>query len=192
MLDYLQEGFQLIDNDYKYMYVNNAVVKQSKYACKEDLIGFTMWEKYPGIDKTPFFKILCDCMNNKTQQVMENEFDFPNGSKGIFELKILGVPEGVIVLSTEVTDRKRAEIEKEEHIDELEAMMFLTSHQVRQPVSHIMGLTHLLDQKIVKHSELEKVTQFIRSSVADLDNFTRELTSAMHELKMKVKRRKQD
>jgi signal transduction histidine kinase len=189
LLDYLGEGFQLISNDYKYLFVNASVVQQSKYSKKEDLIGFTMLEKYPGIDETPFFKILKECIETKCNKNMENEFNFPDGSKGYFELKIQGVPEGAIILSSDITERKKNDKEKEEHIDELEEMMFLTSHKVRQPVSHIMGFSYLLDRKMVNGTDLERVTDYLKASVTDLDNFTRELTETMHDLKMKVKQR---
>jgi PAS domain S-box-containing protein len=189
LLDYLNEGFQLISNDYKYLYVNKAVLKQSKYSKKEDLLGFTMMEKYPGIDQAPFFQHLKECIETKGQKNIENEFDFPDGSKGYFELKIQGIPEGAIILSSDITDRKNEEKEKEEHIDRLEEMMFHTSHKVRQPVTHIMGFSYLLDRKMVNGNDLERVTDYLKASVKDLDNFTRELTETMHDLKTKVKQR---
>lgn len=49
-LDNLIEGFQLISFDWKYVYVNDAVIKHSKYT-KEELLGHTMMEKYPGMKK---------------------------------------------------------------------------------------------------------------------------------------------
>src|SRR3989338_7701149 len=101
-LDYLMEGFQLISFDWRYLYLNDSVVRQSMYP-RDELIGFTMMEKYPGI---------------------ENEFSYPSGEKGWFELHIQPVPEGIFILSIDITRRKEAEaslMKLNENLEELVA-----------------------------------------------------------------------
>jgi len=65
-----------------------------------------MW---PGIEDTEVFGIIKRCMEERTPFNMENEFAYPDGSKGWFELSILPVPEGVFILSIDITERKQAE-----------------------------------------------------------------------------------
>lgn len=101
------EGIQIIGFDWRYLYINNAVVKQGKYT-KEELLGYTMMEKYAGIENTELFKTLEQCMSNRISRRMENEFTYPDGSKGWFDLSIQPILEGLLILSMEVTDRKRA------------------------------------------------------------------------------------
>lgn len=57
-IDNLIEGFQLIDFNWRYIYVNKTVIEQGKHLTKEDLLGYTMMEKYPGIEKSDLFKDL--------------------------------------------------------------------------------------------------------------------------------------
>src|SRR3990172_2625501 len=40
---------------------------------------------------------------------MVNEFSYPDGSRGWFELSIEPAPEGIFILSADITQRKRAE-----------------------------------------------------------------------------------
>jgi len=40
---------------------------------------------------------------------MENEFDYPDGTKGWFELSIQSTFEGAFILSVDITERKQAE-----------------------------------------------------------------------------------
>ena len=50
---------------------------------------------------------------------MDNEFTYPDGTKEWFELSIQPVPEGIFILSIDISERKRAEIalrEKERQI----------------------------------------------------------------------------
>lgn len=184
-LDNLMEGFQLIGYDWKYLYVNEAVVRQSRYS-KEELLGSTMMDKYPGIENTTLFKTLQTCMRDKTSETIENEFQFHDGSKGWFELRIRPVPEGLFILSVDITDRRNAELERKEYIKGLEEMIYMTSHQLRQPIANITGLIDLLEQGKGPSGEDEKTIRFMQQSIRDLDSFTEDLTTFIYELKKKA------
>jgi PAS domain S-box-containing protein len=108
ILDNMMEGFQVIDYKWRYIYVNDAVAKHG-HTTKEKLLGKTMMEAYPGIEKTKMFSVLTRCMKERVPAHMENEFSYPNGEKGWFELSIQPVPEGIFILSINITERKRAE-----------------------------------------------------------------------------------
>ena len=104
------EGVQVINKNWEYVYVNKSVVSQGKTS-KEKLLGKTMMEAYPGIEHTAMFKKLEKCMATKTRKKILNEFEFPDGSKGFFELRMEPVDEGVLILSQDITEQKRLELE---------------------------------------------------------------------------------
>jgi PAS domain S-box-containing protein len=52
------------------------------------------------------------CLDEQAVDHFENEFFYPDGSSGWFELSIQPVPEGIFILSVDITARKKAE----EHI----------------------------------------------------------------------------
>lgn len=108
ILDSLLEGFQLIDFSWRYIYVNETVAKQGR-STKNDLLGQTMMEKYPGIEKTEMFSSLQECMKERISKRIENEFYYQDGTKGWFELHIEPVSEGLFILSMDISERKRAE-----------------------------------------------------------------------------------
>ena len=64
-------------------------------------------EKYPGIEKTPMFDLLKLCVKERKADYFENEFTYPDNTKGWFELRIQPVPEGLLVLSIDITERKK-------------------------------------------------------------------------------------
>ena len=103
-LDNMIEGVQIIDTDWRYTYVNDSLVKDSKYS-REELIGFTMMEKYPGIENTSMFTELKACMEERRKGFLENEFTFPDGTTEYFELSIQPIPQGIFILSLNITDR---------------------------------------------------------------------------------------
>jgi PAS domain S-box-containing protein len=108
VFDHLREGCQIIAPDWRYLYVNEAAARQGRHA-KESLIGRTMMEVYPGIEKTSLFAILSRCMDSRRPAKATNEFRHPDGALGWFELSIQPVEEGLFVMSIDVTAQRRAE-----------------------------------------------------------------------------------
>jgi len=118
-LDFMIEGCQIIDYDWRYVYVNNAAAEQGRKS-KEELLGFTMMHVYPGIDRTELFSHLRNCMTNRVPHQLDNEFTFPDGAKGWFELHVNPVPEGILVLSIDITKSKEIESELNNYRHRLE------------------------------------------------------------------------
>jgi PAS domain S-box-containing protein len=121
-LDHMIEGCQIIDYDYRYVYVNAIAAKQGRKT-KEELLGYTMMQVYPGIDKTEMFNHLRNCMTNRVPHQLDNEFSFPDGSKGWFELHIEPVPEGILILSMDITKNKEVETELNKYRYRLEQVV---------------------------------------------------------------------
>jgi PAS domain S-box-containing protein len=107
-LDGMIEGCQIVGPDWRYLYMNEAACRHGRKP-KSELLGKTMMEAYPGIDETPMFATLRECMENRRSSQMENEFVYPDGSTGTFFLSFEPVPEGIFILSLDISDRKRAE-----------------------------------------------------------------------------------
>jgi PAS domain S-box-containing protein len=106
--DHMLEGIQILDFNWRYTYVNNALVQDSYYS-REELIGNTLMDKYPGVEKSNLFKVLTKCMNERVSEQFENKFSYPDGTTGDFELSIQPVPEGLFILSINISKRKQAE-----------------------------------------------------------------------------------
>jgi PAS domain S-box-containing protein len=66
-------------------------------------------DMWPGIENTEVFKIIEQVLEKRVPVHTENEFIFPDGSLGSFDLSIQPVPEGVFILSIDITERKIAE-----------------------------------------------------------------------------------
>jgi len=121
ILDNLLEGCQIIGFDWRYLYVNDSVARQGRKT-KEELLGHTMMEVYPGIDQTPLFEAMERCMGERIPGDMENEFTHPDGTAGWFELRLQPVPEGIFILSIDITARKQAEMETHQQLLRLQAL----------------------------------------------------------------------
>jgi PAS domain S-box-containing protein len=107
-LDTMLEGCQIIGFDWKYLYVNDGAAQHGRRA-KDELLGQTMMEAYPGIEETAMFEALRCCMDKRAPRRMKNKFHYADGSSAWFDLSFQPVPEGVFVLSYDITERERSE-----------------------------------------------------------------------------------
>lgn len=117
-LDNMIEGVQIIGHDWRYKYVNNSVAKHARMK-KEDLLGYTMMEKFPGIEHSGVYRAIKKCLADSIPVSMDNEFPYPDGTVSWFQLSIQPVPEGVFILSVDITERIVAEQNLKEEKDKL-------------------------------------------------------------------------
>lgn len=139
ILDNLVEGVQILDFDWKYIYVNDALVGYSSYS-REELLGHTIMDKYPGIEQTTVFKSLEKCMNERTFEKVESEFTFPDGSVSYFDLSIQPVKEGIFIHSVNRTLQRKATY-KLEKVNRLYAF----TSAINQSIVHINDAQKLLE-----------------------------------------------
>ncbi len=109
-LDTILEGCQIIGFDWHYLYINDAAARHGRQA-KETLLGHTMMDVYPGIENSEIFVALKRCMEERSPSRMENQFVYPDNSKAWFEISVQPVPEGISLLSIDITAHKKAEEE---------------------------------------------------------------------------------
>ena len=108
--DNLLEGFQIIGFDWKYLYLNNIARRQSRLI-KKELVGKRFDEVWPGIEETELYRLIKNCLEKRNAHHLENEFIYPDKTLGWFDLSIQPVPEGVLILSIDITERKLVELE---------------------------------------------------------------------------------
>ncbi|KPV54009.1 hypothetical protein SE17_06310 [Kouleothrix aurantiaca] len=108
MIDSMLEGVQIIGFDWRYRYLNDGAVAHGRKP-REELIGRTMMEVYPGIEHTAVFQMLQRCMEGREPARLENRYEYADGSSAWFELSVQPALEGIFVLSADVTERKQIE-----------------------------------------------------------------------------------
>jgi PAS domain S-box-containing protein len=128
ILDSLAEGCQIIGFDFRFRYVNDSFLSQTQLQ-KEHLLGRTMMECFPGIESTEFFSLLDRSMSERIPQRMESAFLLPAATGGWFEVRLAPVPEGVCILSANLSHRNRTEAS----LRELEAQFGVLYDSIADP-----------------------------------------------------------
>ena len=107
-MDSLLEGCQILDTDFRYRYVNQSVARQARKEPAE-LLGKRITDIFPENHNPELYRQLRTCLKEEASVSFENEFNYPDGSTGWFDLSIQPVPEGLFILSIDISQRKEAE-----------------------------------------------------------------------------------
>ncbi|MBN2627565.1 MAG: PAS domain S-box protein [Spirochaetales bacterium] len=166
-LDSMLEGCQIIDRNWRYIYLNDMVISHSRRP-REELLGKTMMEAYPGIENTDLFEKLRRCREESVPLRFLNRFAYDDGEVRWFELNVQPVPEGIFILSIDRTASVEAdEIHKRQReSEELLSRIFNSSAvgfnlfgvtdgksvMVNETYSRITGYPR---EEILNHSAME-------------------------------------
>ncbi len=183
-LDSMLEGCQLIGHDWRYLYINDTAAAHGRRP-KEELLGHTMMESYPGIEETQMFAALRHAMDEGTSHRMENEFAYANGSKAWFELSIQPAPEGVFILSIDVTERRRAEEALRESAEKFKRLfeespaglaLVDTKGVLREANRNLLELVDLGREELIGTTFVDLAARFGLDSQEQLADFRERLT----------------
>lgn len=156
-VEQMLEGIQIIDREWRYTYLNEAAALHGRTG-KSSLIGRTMMECYPGIEKTEMFADLEKVMENGTPRRRENEFIFEDGRKCWFEIFIEPSPHGILIRSFDITERKQLQ-QQLWHSQKMEAVGLLAG-----------GVAHDFNNKLaIMMAYCEITRDRIRNGQADKD-----------------------
>jgi PAS domain S-box-containing protein len=193
-LDNILEGCQLIDFDWRYIYLNEAAARHNRRPNGE-LLGRRMPAAWPGIERTRVYSLIQRCMESRTIAQEEVSFAFPDGIGGWFDVRVQPAPEGVLVLSQELTQRRLAEralqelnqtlerqvaertaelqaaLARAEDADRMKSAFLATmSHELRTPLNSIIGFTGILLQDLAGplNPEQSKQMRMVQGSARHL------------------------
>lgn len=175
----------------KIIYVNDKFCDISKYT-KEELLGNDHRIVNSNYHPSSMFKELWDTI--QSGKVWRSDVKSRAKDGTFFWLDSTIVPirdeNGIITayfsLRIPIDDRKKIEEEQKEYVKNLEKMLFMVSHEVRHPISQILGIVQLINEADILDVERSEMISNLKDSATNLDLFTKKLTSFMHEMRLEA------
>jgi PAS domain S-box-containing protein len=161
IMDNMSEGCMILGFDWTYLYLNDAAAVQG-HGERKQLLGRTMVDMYPGVERSAVFQGYKKCMIERVPLRFESPFTFADGTVDWFEFSVDPVPEGIFVLTVDITDRKRAMEELDRRNREL-----LTFHKISEIVLSPRTLEESYDEIV---DEICAATGFPIAGIGILDD----------------------
>jgi PAS domain S-box-containing protein len=205
-LEGMREGCQIIGTDWRCLFANDTAALQFQRK-KEELLGRPLIEYIPGIENTGLFHLLQRCMVERTPQELLYAFKFVDGAQGWYQLSIVPAPDGIFILSTDVSERKRAQeeirqmnadLEKrvadrtaqlEASNKELEAFAYSVSHDLRAPLRAIDGYSRILQEEYTHKldEEGQRLLGVVRTNTSTMDHLITDLLALSRVGRIEIK-----
>jgi PAS domain S-box-containing protein len=106
IIEHISDGLVVLDKDWHYVYLNQKAAVMLQRSSPSDLIGKHIWTEYPEGVGQPFQLAYEKAMKDQTPIVFEDHYE---PWDLWFENRIYPSPDRLLILFTEITDRKRIE-----------------------------------------------------------------------------------
>jgi len=112
VLEGMAEGFALMDPDFRILALNAEAMRLESRS-RGDIIGKTHWEAYPGSEDSEVGRLYKRAMAERVPLALEHHYSWEDGHSTWLDMRAYPVAAGLAVFYRDVSDRKRAEAERD-------------------------------------------------------------------------------
>ena len=182
LVEKMNEGLLMTDNEETILFVNSSACSILRRD-KTELIGRRSYEALGGEDSSKIIKEKSALRRQGISDQYELYLQHKNGDD--LWLLVAGSPYvdsngdtiGTIAILTDITTRKIAEIKLQEKNDELDAFVYRASHDLKGPLTSIIGVSNIARDEVSDPGAL-RYFEMISKSTERLDLTLSELIEA--------------
>ncbi|MEM7109287.1 MAG: PAS domain S-box protein [Bacteroidota bacterium] len=177
ILNSTTESHMLVAPDYKILSLNKTADKDSlRLYGKKMAIGMNLLDYVAPNDHEQFQERFIQALSGELV-ISEETIDFPKSESKWFRMELSPALNeaneiiGVVINAVDIDELKRYELKLEKSNEQLRAIAYQQSHEMRSPIAKVLGLMNLLksspgDEEIMAH--LENVTHQLDTIVHDI------------------------
>jgi PAS domain S-box-containing protein len=171
LLASIHEDFVWFDHDWYVIYLNPQAATTMQKS-RDEILGRCFWDLFPDLVGTEFYDRLHQVVREQTPM----QFEYLYNSWDVwFENRAYPTTEGLIILCTNITDRKQAEAEREQLLAQEQAareaaeaanrikdeFLAVVSHELRSPLNPILGWSKLLRSRQLDEQKTDRALEVI-------------------------------
>lgn len=188
LLETMKDGVLYVDNDERIIFANQHFCKMLGYSL-EELVGQIATDLFLDEEGKEKMKEIIAKRQSNIKGSYEIQMKMKSGE--MIWMQINGSPvindEGKIIGSVGTHSDISPLMQ---HVHKMEEIIFALSHEVRQPVSNIMGMAQLLEKGQLSTAEIKKIVDYMCESADILNFFTKRVTLQIAESKHIIARQK--
>jgi len=156
-----QETFAVFDKNLNFLEVNEALLR-SLHLKKEQVIGKSVREISPGIENTERFKTYHKVIETGKPATIDEVTMHPSLGSFIVRISLFKAGDGLGMTALNITDLREA-------LDELETFVYKSSHDLRSPISTVLGLLNLAESECNDPVKMANYIAMIKQQTVKLD-----------------------
>lgn len=189
LLESISDGVYVLDREWRLVLVNEAATHLTGIP-KENLLEGKLTDVFPSIEKTAFFKTFQNVMENRKPAIVTNKFTLEDRRKVWYEVHAYPVPEGILCIWTDITERKQLEkrLIKSEKFAAMGELAAMISHDLRNPLTSIAAASYFLKTKLSSEmdSESKEMLELIGKSVEHATKIISDVLDHTREIKLEL------
>lgn len=160
-----QESIAIFDSELNFIFANRALLEVLGMS-REQVIGKNLTDISPGIEDTERYAVYIEVMNTGETQVLDATTVVSSVGRFVSRIQVFKVRDGIGISALNISDLDEA-------LDELETFIYKASHDMRAPISSILGLINIAMLDAVHHPG--KYYHMIRQQTERMDRMLSQL-----------------
>lgn len=170
------------------LYVNSLFCDISQYS-SDELVGKTHKIINSGYHPKEFYTDMWQTL--LAGRMWEGEIRNRAKDGSIFWVKGVIVPilgydnkiDGFLSMRIPITEQKMQEERQNHHIRTLEDLLFMVSHELRRPLTSLMGILNILRESMPESEEYMQLLEYMIEATDELDTYSKKMNAFLQTLK---------
>ncbi|MEQ7800338.1 PAS domain S-box protein [Pedobacter sp. ASV1-7] len=178
ILESITDAFYTVNKNWEFTYINKSFERILKRT-REELLGKVLWEAFPDTVELDYYNQYHKAVNEKVSVHFEEFYPFP---PLWFSVNAYPTHTGLAVYLMDITDQKNYQQKIEKQNRQFKEIAWVQAHQIRGPVSNLMGLVDLFN--VEQHNDPENLELLarIKHTAIQMDESIKEIVSLTQKL----------
>ena len=178
-MDSATEAIELWDPDFHLIECNQQVVNEFPEATKkEDLIGKHITELIPDLEASGRYDQYLEVLKTGKPYIIESITPHPKFGDKYYSVRAFKVGNGVGMITSDITNRKKAELMRNDLEKQRDNFVWMTSHELRTPITVLAGYLDFLKQHFegLDSDQIERIFKVMTNNIDRLERLTQNVT----------------
>jgi PAS domain S-box-containing protein len=167
------DGFTLLDSKLNFIDMNKAGM-ESLGLLKDEIIGKNFIDIFPNLQNTGEYDKYLDVLRTGKPYYIDDVFFTPKIRQKFYSVRAFKVAEGLGIITTDITDRAKAERAREELEQRRDSFVWMTSHELRTPLTVLTGYSDFLLEHFndLSQKRIMDILNVMKSNLERLERLT--------------------